>query len=274
MKFILISDVHIDINRWDPTCFIKSSPDCNTIVVAGDISNDIWTTSKWIVGLKNAWKNVLWVPGNHDYYNVKFAQRQEVDMSLNNRYPFPKFQPEIKNHYKKWSEDNGVIYLDHNNVVIDGVNFIGATGWHDFVAGEPYSKGQQIDAWYNKSADRVINWRDQQKDWIVVEQAAIDDASFIRNSVDNSTHPCVVVTHHLPHRELSFSRPYDQTWTKLHGMFVNTNFEDIVNPSIKYWCYGHTHFRSMREINGITYVCNPVGYPGENSKWSEVELEV
>jgi len=274
MKFILISDVHVDINRWDPDCLNDCSPDCNTIVVAGDISNDVWTTSKWIVDLKKSWENVIWVPGNHDYYNTKFDRRYEVDITLDNKYPFPKYQNEIRTHYKNWSNDHGIIFLDHRNVIIDGVNFLGATGWHNFVAGEPYSKDQQIDAWYNKSADRIINWRDQPQDWVIVEENAINDASFIRESVATSTHPCVVVTHHLPHRMLSATRPYDIIWTKLHGMFVNTYCENINNSNIKYWCYGHTHFRNMRELNGITYVCNPVGYPGENFNWSKVELEV
>lgn len=274
MKFILISDVHVDITPWDISYFDNRSSDCNTIVVAGDVSNDIWTTSKWIADLKNDWENVIWVPGNHDYYNSHFHKTRIFNPSIEAEYPFPQFQHEIKNHYDKWSTNNGIVCLNRKSVTIDGVNFIGATGWHDFVAGEPFSKDQQIDAWFNKSADRLIKWSDQDKDWQQVEDTATGDAEFIRNAVKDTNEPCVVITHHLPHRLLSYARPYDQTWTKLHGMFVNTKCEDINNSNIKYWCYGHTHFRSMREINGITYVCNPIGYPGENSKWSMVELEI
>lgn len=274
MKFILISDVHVDITPWSWESLDNRSADCETIVVAGDVSNDIWVTSKWLVDLKERFANVIWVPGNHDFYNSGLHRTRLASAKLDAQYPYPGNVQQIYDHYKKWSQDHNINMIHKSSVQIDNVMFVGATGWHDFVAGEPYSKDEQIDAWFTRSADRCINWTGQPKDWQVVENEAIQNASFIKNAVSNTQQPCVVVTHHLPHRLLSYARPYDQVWTKLHGMFVNTKFEDITNPNIKYWCYGHTHFRSMKEMNGITYVCNPVGYPGENSKWSMVELEV
>jgi len=35
---------------------------------------------------------------------------------------------------------------------------------------------------------------------------------------------------------------------------------------IKCWIYGHTHTPSNVIINGIPFLCNPIGYPDENSK--------
>ena len=34
---------------------------------------------------------------------------------------------------------------------------------------------------------------------------------------------------------------------------------------IKYWIYGHTHTRSNVIINEIPFLCNPIGYPNENT---------
>ena len=34
---------------------------------------------------------------------------------------------------------------------------------------------------------------------------------------------------------------------------------------IKYWIYGHTHTSSNIIINEIPFLCNPIGYPNENS---------
>lgn len=274
MKFCLISDVHVDITAWDPSRFDQRSADCDTIVVAGDISNDIWQTSYWIRDLKKTWKNVIWLPGNHDYYNLGFHRTRIFNPEIDKKYPYPRLQNEMKAHYSKWSDEHGVYCLNRQSVVIDGVRFVGATGWHDFVAGEPFSKGDQINAWMGESNDNLIRWTEKGADPWVLQDEASADCKFIQSSVAESKEPVVVVTHHLPNRQLSVFRPHLITWTMLHGMFVNTEMESIVDPKIKYWCYGHTHYGSLKEINGITYVCNPVGYPGENRNWQYVELDV
>lgn len=273
MKFCIISDVHVDITAWDPARLESKSSDCNTVVVAGDISNDIWITSKWMVDLKSYFENVIWVPGNHDYYNTGFHRTRIFDIQ-DKLYPYPKLQKEIKEHYSKYSKDHGIHCLNRDSVIVDGVRFVGATGWHDFVAGEPYPKAAQILAWYHESNDSMIQWTEKGADPWIVEDEAQGDYEYIKTCVSNANEPVVVVTHHLPHRQLSVARPELITWTKLHGMFVNTKMESITDSKIKFWCYGHTHYGSLKEINGVTYVCNPVGYPMENRNWQYVELDV
>ena len=41
---------------------------------------------------------------------------------------------------------------------------------------------------------------------------------------------------------------------------------EIHNDKIKYWFYGHTHTPEDTIINGIHFLCNPIGYPNENEK--------
>ena len=40
--------------------------------------------------------------------------------------------------------------------------------------------------------------------------------------------------------------------------------DDLFVPTIKTWIYGHTHTGSEVEYRGIKFLCNPIGYPGEN----------
>lgn len=272
MKFCLLSDVHVDITAWDPARLANRSPDCNTIVIAGDISNDIWITSKWIKSLKEEWPNVIWVAGNHDFFNVGFHRTRIFNMEVESLYPYPKTVDEMHAHYAKYSAENGIHYLNQSSVVIDGVRFIGGTGWHDFVAGEPFSKGDQILEWMD-THDGRIKWTNNRADPWIIEETAKQTCEYITNAVNDSQEPVVVVTHHLPHRELSVRRPHDISWTKMHGMFVNTMMEKVCDPKIKYWCYGHTHYGSWKTIAGMNYVCNPVGYPMENRSWQYVELD-
>jgi predicted phosphodiesterase len=32
------------------------------------------------------------------------------------------------------------------------------------------------------------------------------------------------------------------------------------------WIYGHTHAPSVTSVYGVPMLCNPMGYPGENSE--------
>jgi len=44
--------------------------------------------------------------------------------------------------------------------------------------------------------------------------------------------------------------------------------DDLIETNgnkIKYWIYGHTHTPSNIFINEIPFLCNPIGYPNENS---------
>ena len=130
MKFCLISDVHVDITAWDPARLAECSPDCNTIVVAGDISNDIWTTSRWIVELKKSFENVIWVAGNHDYYNVGFHRTRIFNPDIDKIYPYPKLYNEITAQSADWSQCYGIHFLHRSSIVKAGVRCLGATGWH------------------------------------------------------------------------------------------------------------------------------------------------
>jgi hypothetical protein len=39
---------------------------------------------------------------------------------------------------------------------------------------------------------------------------------------------------------------------------------ELNKNKIKCWIYGHTHATSDVIINGIPFLCNPIGYPNEN----------
>jgi Icc-related predicted phosphoesterase len=67
----------------------------------------------------------------------------------------------------------------------------------------------------------------------------------------------VVITHHLPSREL-----ITDTW-KGHNSFGFTSDFDELFTFEGFWVFGHTHERQVKNINQIMFVCNPIGYPGE-----------
>ena len=274
MQFILISDLHVDINPWDWSVLQHCDPS-SVIVVAGDISNDVFEASRWIADLRSRFQRVVWVPGNHDFYNLGFHRTRLLDREFSAKWPYPRTVAEIYDHYRRWSEAHDVHLLHRSSVVLDGVEFVGATGWHNFDAA-PYLRFEdQVQCWQDSINDsRYINWGpDTYGNYRPVLTAALDDAEYIREAVKKNNLPKVVVTHHIPHRNF-VKVTNNSTWNLLNGSFLNTELETCVDPSIRAWCFGHTHFRFDRDQNGVRYLNNARGYPRENANWFPVEVEV
>jgi len=43
-------------------------------------------------------------------------------------------------------------------------------------------------------------------------------------------------------------------------------FIEANKNKITCWIYGHTHTQSIIMKNNVPFLCNPIGYPGENQK--------
>jgi len=269
MQFCLVSDIHQDFGVWDWAVF-QDIPSDMVMVVAGDIDNDVWATSHWISECAKRFPKLIWVAGNHDFYNLGFHATRLVDSKREEKFPYPRTVSEIYRHYQKFSESIGVHFLDKNTVTVDGMTFLGATGWHDFQAGAPYSKRKQISAYLENMSDaHYILW-DKTDKVREVEMSALQDAIYIENQLAAATEPVVVVTHHAPHAGLLRQQPQNPLWTQLNGSFANTRMQAINKDRVMAWCFGHTHDRQDCVIDGYRYINNARGYPRENNNWQPV----
>lgn len=272
MKFTLISDLHVDLHSWQWSLLDECDPSI-PMVVAGDISNDVMQSSTWLAELRRRFPRVLWTAGNHDYYNLGF-HRTRLASEFEQQWPYPSDVSEIDQHYTRWCDDQDIVYLDSSSAEMDGVLFLGATGWHDFNA-PGFTRDQQIGGWANSMRDaQHIQWsRFGSEDWQSVLLTAQLQAEYIRDTVGADSQPKVVVTHHLPHVDLCRFTT-NPVWNLLNGSFVNTLLSDCANSSVRAWCYGHTHFRGDREIDGVRYINNARGYPNENPGWQPITVEI
>ncbi len=272
MRFTLVSDLHVDHNPWNWRVMEDVDPSL-PLVVAGDIENDVRAGSRWIAECAKRFPKLIWVAGNHDHYNLGFHQTRLVDWVLEEKFPYPRTVSEIYRHYQRFSESIGVHFLHRGGVTLDGITFVGATGWHDFQAGTPFSSDDQASTYMRYMNDRRhIQWGSEYIVQTVLEHATTDFNS-IEHGVSEANTPVVVVTHHAPHRDL-LTRDPNPIWTSLNGSYANTMMESIRDPKIRAWCFGHTHVRQDREINGIRYINNACGYPNENPGWTPVEISI
>lgn len=269
LKFDLVSDIHDDIWKsrvmnytfdWNAV----KNPDSDILVIAGDTSNSIYDTFDFATKASDYYEHVIIIDGNHEHYdNFDFmmAKNRTVDESME--------------RLKKLSKKNNKIhYLDGQDyTVIDGVAFIGATGWYNWKSGHTGD--------VNEVNARII-WRKYSNDSYYphygVDQGPdtySDNQCFdLKETVKELNNredirSIVVVTHVPPNVEmLTFKDDDDEYfWNYLNPSYVNEDLKKILkedkNNKIKIWCSGHVHSRMDFVKDNILYVTNARGYPNE-----------
>ncbi len=235
MQIQYLSDIHLEFYKKLPDDLIKAGAD--VLCLAGDIGYPYSVIyEEFILRVSKIFKKVFLITGNHEYYNAGCNSNHTME--------------EIDNHIRDIISENkltNVTYLDNEYEDYEGYRFIGSTLWskcdellyiNDFQAikdmtSKMYNELHEISRDYLQSDDII-----------------------------NSPLPIIVITHHLPSFKLIADKYKNQINT---NKYFASNSDDLFNVSIKVWIYGHTHIGGEKEIDGIKFVCNPVGYPGENS---------
>jgi len=239
MKLRYLSDLHLEFikpNKIEQ--FIRQIPSGihEVCVLAGDVGNPYQSNYDVFMNfISNNFKKTFVISGNHEYYN-KTKTIQET-----NRF--------LKEYFSKF---NNISFLNNECEKYDGFCFIGTTLWSKIT-----NPKYEINDVYN-----IPNF-----DYIKYNGLNMLSVDFLEDAINNNKN-CIVITHHIPSSSLidvkyktSKMRPYNQ--------WFYYNMDDLIETKgskIKCWIYGHTHTPSNVIINGIPFLCNPIGYPDENSK--------
>ena len=85
--------------------------------------------------------------------------------------------------------------------------------------------------------------------------------------MQNNSGNCIIITHHGPSDYLIDEK--DKTVNSMpYNQWFYCNMDKLFEKEkdkIKCWIYGHTHTPSHKILHGIPFICNPIGYPNENS---------
>jgi len=259
MKFDLASDLHVDFYspmHWDEL----KTPDVDTLIIAGDASNNIEEVANVMYEAKKHYKNVAYVDGNHDHYNCNIPKSDYKSVSENMNYLF-----------SMATADNWT-YLPFRDLRLDDTVFIGNNGWYDWNAGDKrYTKEHYRNAWINYISDSRLVKFNKEPD-ILAEKFALELYDKVQiYAADPTVKNIVIVTHTLPIHSALVTKTEnslnDVAWNQLNGCFYNSHMDNVhmnnKSRKIKYWVFGHTHFPKHIESNGIKFVCNPKGYPTE-----------
>ena len=275
MNIQLLSDLHLESNpHFKPVPL----PGADLLVLAGDICS--YQTGSLLSSLGIAdfglarfsplptdqggagWPTpVLFLPGNHEYDSLDFDETrlrlQQVCARL------------------------GLIWLERESLVLQGVRFVGSTLWSDFdalssddAARGDITLGQQLKA--REKAFRAANFYLKKNHSLrggqpmlaadVRDQSLLDQAWLREALAQPFDGPTVVVTHFAPSLLSA-----DPRYGLAPGTAGFCNALDDLLPLAKLWLHGHLHCPSDYVSQGCRVVANPLGYArkGEQDSFRE-----
>lgn len=253
IKIAYLSDAHLELQERN-----FAFPDADVLLLAGDICvvadlrDGFCDTTfginqrQFLRAVSVKYKTVIWIPGNHEYYNGNMSTNQEK-----------------VNNFLKSENLTNITYIPMGCLKVNDIKFVFASLWTDINKGNPIDIScsgimndyQQIMINDDASAsgiryltpDDTMRLHTMHRDHIKVEVVGHDKV--------------VVMTHHAPHILSAGDRRIDRSSV----FYCCTDMEDVIldNPQIKFWIAGHTHNKADYFIGDAQILSNPRGYPSE-----------
>ncbi|HKW79631.1 MAG TPA: metallophosphoesterase [Casimicrobiaceae bacterium] len=234
MKLNILSDLHLSLGALAPP-----KTGAEVVILAGDIARPR-EAIRWASTLA---KPVLYVAGNHEFYGGSI--------------------PGTVAELKALCAGTAIRVLDNDEVVIDGVRFLGTTLWTDFrLFGDGDKRAAaMLEALRTMRDYSRIRLDDDSGALLTPESSAalfaLHAGWLERKLAEPHPGPTVVITHHAPSKK-SIHRRY--AGSLLNACFV-ADVERLAGADrVQLWVHGHTHDSFDYQMNGTRVVCNPRGY--------------
>jgi len=235
MFFFIASDLHSEfykdrkfINRINNK---QQFPDADGIIVAGDMGT-IQTADNALAALKQKYNYVIFILGNHDFYNSNYE--------------------DTMNTYNDLCKKHNCIFLDNDIVEINNTRFLGSTMWFS-----PLTQKEEQNKHYLNDFNCIIDF----ETWVYTENRK--SLKFLNDNIKEND---IVITHHLPCCQ-SIAKQYANSL--LNCFFLCNDAQKILDEHPpKIWIHGHTHNCVEYIYNNTKIICNPLGYPMENTAFS------
>jgi predicted phosphohydrolase len=232
MRIHLLSDLHLECAPYAP-----HPVDADVVVLAGDLDK----AERALTWIHEHWPDVpvIWVFGNHEFWGGRIPRTRQKVLEL--------AAPNVR-------------ILELGTVVINGVRFLGATAWSDWNLSNN-RHAAMVDARavmrdYQKIRVSPTNRRLRPADTLRISQTT---HTWLKNELSRPFRGhSVVVTHHAPHPH---SIPADDPFPDADG----SDWTELLALRPDLWLHGHVHRACDYAVTGTRVVCNPRGYPGEDT---------
>jgi predicted phosphodiesterase len=241
MNIQYISDIHLEEKSFKQLMQIINAinPIADVLVLAGDIGYPHLPSYKiFLEAMNTKFLRVYLVAGNHEFYKTKCSIEEIYRM--------------IEDLTNNTTMTN-VRFLQNSCDVYKGYRFIGTTLWstiknHNHAINETKFMNGLTVAKYNQLNKTCINFLEN-----------------TLNNLDDDNIKNVVITHYLP--SYDFVTLHYRIKCGDSNEWFYCDLDDLIEKyknKLECWIYGHTHTPSIKIKSDVTFVCNPVGYNGEN----------
>lgn len=241
LKLWIWSDLHLELDTW---WFPKRLPRADVAVVAGDVhrapDSIAWLVRQLDAGVLKV-RRIVYVPGNHEYY------RREMVEALGQARDAARIL--------------GIDFLDMDEVVIDGVRFLGGTLWTDYAL-DGDVRGAAAACFAGMNDHKLIEVAEAGRTRLLrtddvreMHRAYVE--WFERKLKTLHPGPTVCVTHHGVSRA-SIGPKFEDAATNPGYASDLTGLVDRYQPEL--WCHGHVHASRDYRLGRTRVVCNPKGY--------------
>jgi len=237
----------------------------DVLIIAGDISHYNNKTKSLLIELKNIYKEIIITFGNHDFYLVSNSIIKKYKSKSSNRI----------SELKDICNELDIHFLDGKVITIDGIRFGGTGSWYNLKSDLEISQWKKVmnDSKYIYSG--IINNQNvgmygmdsynsrPKSNWKTQDFWLSEKAKLLEISKDNCD---IFITHIALNEPTSEEGMADEYIGDQNNIFYYTdNFELLKMSDAKVHIHGHTHQSLDYTKDGIRILCNPLGYPGDNT---------
>ncbi len=275
MKVNFISDLHTDFhirakNPQDPKFNLRIAEFIDrmlpvdrtacgdVLIIAGDLGHYNQQAKEMLIQLKETYKDIIVVSGNHDRYLVSDHVCKQYEWQSQQR---------VDELQSMCNAIDGVHFLDGDVVDINGVRFGGLCGWYDLPNSGDIKHWRQalndsnliydgypIAGAYSYGARGKPDWDTQQH--------YIDE---LQKLAGVAREGCDVLVSHVaqilpPEQEMPVMYRGDPG----NIFYWVDNYDLVKKTGCSHYIFGHTHDPYDYMTDDFNALCNPYGYPGEN----------
>jgi predicted phosphodiesterase len=261
MRALILSDLHLEFGT---SLTLPPGLEYDVVMLAGDISSPGHKAVEWAKRESTfAGKPVVYVAGNHEFYNAPEFDHEMAEMS-------------------RAAEGSSVHLLNRSSVVIGGVRFLGCMLWTDFQL--PVRVGDKLDTDVGlalKVANQALNdfrliktvdYREDKRRLTAEDTLAMHrvDRDWLQRALEEPFDgPTVVVTHHAPSSGSVAARYAGGALTPAFASELPPAFFDV--PVL--WVHGHTHTTADYGLGSCRVVSNPRGYRMKDSSFENSRFD-
>jgi predicted phosphodiesterase len=241
MRVQIASDLHHEFSRAGHLGSegIPVADGVDVLVLAGDIHAGARAFDLY----RNYPVPIVYVHGNHELYGAEMFS--------------------LVHQLRSNANVAAVNFLERDEVVIDGVRFLGTCLWTDYCLRPVWKRVAMSEADMSMTDHRVIRYAGARAfSSHDAETEHLKARDWLEKKLD--THfdgKTVVVTHHAPHPRSIPSEYVDD--------ILSAAFASDLTPLVEQadvWIHGHVHRSADYRVGKCRVICNPRGYPGRHSK--------